>query len=257
MSMIKLLKLKDYITLTGTICGVLALIAGILIKDISLGFFLVMICQGTDLLDGYVARKFKQKNEIGKEIDSLSDSFCFGVVPAILILIRYSYDSLFKLFFYVPAVIIFILCAILRLARFNVKDEKGYTGLVTPLSALMVLLFYFIDYYSIQTFGEINLISNGVQFFFPFLLVILGYLNITTYVIYGAEIKMKGGYIKYIFIGGGILTIVIAIIGLTDPTELAALPLLCLFIVFFILEWIYIIIGFKNYINFKKNLKNN
>jgi len=240
MSMIRLLKLKDYITLSGTICGIFALMIGIIIKDLALGFFLIMICQGTDLLDGYVA---------------LNDLFCFGVVPAMLIFINYCDDLPFELIFYIPAIIIFILCALLRLARFNIMDAKGYTGIVTPLSGLMVTFFYYIDYFSIQTFEENNFISIWVQLLFPFLLGFLGYLNITTFIIYGEEIKKKSGNLKYVFIIGGILTIVIGIIGLTFPKQLAALPLLIIFIGSFVLGWFYIFIGFKNYLNSRKNIK--
>ncbi len=255
MSMIRLLKLKDYITLSGTICGIFALMVGIIINDLAMGFFLIMICQGTDLLDGYVARKLKQKNKIGKEIDSLNDLFCFGVVPAMLIFIGYCDDLPFELIFYIPAVIIFILCALLRLARFNIMDAKGYTGIVSPLSCLMVTFFFYIDYFSIQTFEENNFISIWVQLLFPFLLGFLGYLNITTFIIYGEEIKKKSGNLKYVFIVGGILTIVIGIIGLTFPKQLAALPILSLFIFVFALGWGYICLGFKNYLNSRKNIK--
>ena len=255
MSMIKLLKLKDYITLSGTVCGIFALMAGILVNDLPLGFFLIMLCQGFDLLDGYVARKLNQINEIGKEIDSLNDSFCFGVVPAMLVLIGYVNDLPFQLIFYFPAVCIFILGALLRLARFNVLDEKGYTGIPTPLSALLVTLFYFIDYFSIQTFGDTNIISNGVQLLFPILLGISGYLNITKFIIYGEDVKKKSGYLKYVFIIGGITTIVIGIIGQFYPKQLAAFPILCIFIGAFILEVVYIIIGLKNYMNSRKNIK--
>ncbi len=255
MSVIKLLKLKDYITLSGTTCGIFALIAGILANDLPLAFFLIMICQGTDILDGYVARKLNQINEIGKEIDSLNDSFCFGVVPAMLIIIRYANNSPLQLIFYIPAVIIFILGALLRLARFNVLNEKGYTGIPTPLSAMMVTLFYFIDYFSLQTFGDTNIISYGVQLLFPILLGILGYLNITKFIIYGENVKKKSGYIKYVFIIGGLMTIIIGIIGQFYPKQLSALPILCLFIGAFVLEWIYIINGFKNYMNSRKNIK--
>ncbi|GAH43014.1 unnamed protein product, partial [marine sediment metagenome] len=96
-NIIRLLKLKDYITLSGTICGIFALMVGILLNDLSLAFFFIMICQGTDLLDGYVARKLNQVNKIGKEMDSLNDLFCFGVVPAMLIFIGYCNDLPFEL----------------------------------------------------------------------------------------------------------------------------------------------------------------
>jgi len=62
----KLLKLKDYITLSGTTMGILALICAVIGTRyfISLGFFFVAISLGTDLLDGFVARKTGTVNTV-------------------------------------------------------------------------------------------------------------------------------------------------------------------------------------------------
>ncbi|MFW9951123.1 MAG: CDP-alcohol phosphatidyltransferase family protein, partial [Candidatus Thorarchaeota archaeon] len=61
-----LLKLKDYVTLIGTTIGIIALIYGSLGTRyaVSLGFFLISITLGTDLIDGYIARKTGTVNEI-------------------------------------------------------------------------------------------------------------------------------------------------------------------------------------------------
>ena len=91
LSIPKLLKLKDYITLIGTTLGILALICALMnayygIRELlSLGFFFISLSVGTDMVDGYIARKTKTMNEMGKELDSLSDSLTFGIAPAILI----------------------------------------------------------------------------------------------------------------------------------------------------------------------------
>ncbi|MHA1804136.1 MAG: CDP-alcohol phosphatidyltransferase family protein, partial [Promethearchaeota archaeon] len=86
-----LLKLKDYVTLTGTTLGVIALIIGASggRESISLAFFLLVITLGTDLLDGWIARKMNTVNEIGIQLDSLSDSLTFGIAPGILIFIAF------------------------------------------------------------------------------------------------------------------------------------------------------------------------
>ena len=75
----QLLKLKDYITLIGTSLGIIALICACIGTRaiISLGFFLISISTGTDMIDGYIARKTNTVNELGRELDSLSDSLTF------------------------------------------------------------------------------------------------------------------------------------------------------------------------------------
>ena len=60
-SLPKLLKLKDYITLTGTTLGIIALIMACFGTRyfISFGFFLITASLGTDLLDGWIARRIR------------------------------------------------------------------------------------------------------------------------------------------------------------------------------------------------------
>jgi len=71
-----LLKIKDYVTLIGTTIGIIALICGSYgTRDaISLGFFLISITLGTDLIDGYIARKTGTVNDMGRELDSFLSS---------------------------------------------------------------------------------------------------------------------------------------------------------------------------------------
>jgi CDP-diacylglycerol--serine O-phosphatidyltransferase len=268
-SILEFIKLKDIVTLTGTVFGVLALMFGILVKDLPLGFFLMLLGVGTDLLDGFVARKLNQANEIGIQIDSLNDFFVFGVVPAILIFTGYVDDLPLEIIFYVPACIIFVLGALLRLARFNITTEsaKGYTGLVTPLSAIMICNAFFSDFFAIRAFGENNPYSVFMGFFFPFLLVIMAYCNITVHIEYGEKTKKKGGKLKYLIIALGVATPVIGLIGLglegyydtlptPPPSLLLAMAILYgIFLGFLIGESIYILLGFKNYLVSRKARK--
>ena len=130
--MFKMLKLKDYITLIGTTLGIIAIICAVIGTRffVSLGFFLVSITLGTDLLDGYIARKTGTVNKFGKELDSLSDSLTFGIAPSILIYQGFRNGTIYD-YILIIGCVCFSLCAILRLARFNVITEErpGYIGL--------------------------------------------------------------------------------------------------------------------------------
>ena len=89
--MLKELKLKDYFTLLGTLCG-FATIIFVISPNLYAprgAAFMVFFGILADLLDGYVARKTNTMNELGKELDSLSDSIVFGVAPAIMMYIVY------------------------------------------------------------------------------------------------------------------------------------------------------------------------
>ncbi len=106
-----------------------------------------------DAFDGKIARTKKNRTEdeknFGIQLDSLCDVICFGVFPALicyLLGVRGTF-GLMLVFFYV-------LCAVIRLAYFNVleanrqKEETGankiYRGLpVTSISFILPLVFWF------------------------------------------------------------------------------------------------------------------
>ncbi|GAB7027006.1 CDP-diacylglycerol--serine O-phosphatidyltransferase [Geotalea toluenoxydans] len=100
-----------------------------------------------DGLDGKVARLTGTASKFGVEFDSLADLVSFGAAPGLLM-----YAWALKPFGRIGwlAAFLFVACAALRLARFNVQVEtvesKRFVGLPTPAAASMVsatvLLFY-------------------------------------------------------------------------------------------------------------------
>ncbi len=62
---LKIMKLKDYITILGLIFGVLAIWVAISQVNQWIACIFIFLGTGCDLLDGYVARKWHQINEIG------------------------------------------------------------------------------------------------------------------------------------------------------------------------------------------------
>jgi CDP-diacylglycerol---serine O-phosphatidyltransferase len=114
--------------------------------------FLAMIF---DMLDGSVARLMKQTSELGAQLDSLCDAISFGVAPAFLMLqfVTKELDQ-YGGVDYPPRLlwtigVLYALCAILRLARFNVEtddDEDShseFSGLPSPAAAGVVVSFPF------------------------------------------------------------------------------------------------------------------
>lgn len=89
-----------------------------------------------DGLDGGVARLTNTQSKFGAEYDSLSDCVAFGVAPG---LVAYSWGltELGKVGW--AAAFIYVACAALRLARFNVQagssDKRFFIGLPSPSAA--------------------------------------------------------------------------------------------------------------------------
>jgi CDP-diacylglycerol--serine O-phosphatidyltransferase len=114
------------------------------------GLFILM-AMVFDALDGYAARLSKTASAFGGQLDSLCDAISFGAAPAFLLL-RIGQDWSFARVRQAIAVVaaLYLVCAILRLARFNVENSpdpsshKRFKGLPSPaaggcLAALAIL----------------------------------------------------------------------------------------------------------------------
>lgn len=104
-----------------------------------------------DGIDGRVARLLKATSQFGAQLDSLADFINFGVAPAVVIF-AWALGGLKSLGWIV--VLVFAICAALRLARFNVSlddpdqpDWKAnyFVGVPAPAGALILLLPLYLD----------------------------------------------------------------------------------------------------------------
>lgn len=104
---------------------------------------LILLAAVLDGLDGRVARLLKSESAIGAEIDSLGDFVNFGVAPA-LTLYLWGLDGQMPHSGWIAAQI-YIICCLLRLARFNIGNRAPetpdhFTGVPSPAGALLALL---------------------------------------------------------------------------------------------------------------------
>jgi CDP-diacylglycerol---serine O-phosphatidyltransferase len=106
----------------------------------------VIVAGVLDALDGRIARMLKGESRFGAELDSLSDVLAFGATPALII---YSWVLKDMPRFGWTISVFFILCAALRLARFNARidaDDQPHksagfnTGIPSPAGAGLALL---------------------------------------------------------------------------------------------------------------------
>ena len=98
------------------------------------------------MLDGKIASTKKDRSlrerRFGIQIDSLSDLICFGTLPAVIV---YMLSGRSDLCFYISG--LYLLCALIRLAWFNVEEERQdisdeardtYYGLPVTTAALII-----------------------------------------------------------------------------------------------------------------------
>jgi CDP-diacylglycerol--serine O-phosphatidyltransferase len=126
------------ITSLGLLSGFFALVSAINshFETAAVMILIAFVCDG---LDGRVARLSRTSSHFGVEYDSLSDVVAFGVAPAVI-----AYCWSLRLLGAWGVVIsgMFVICAALRLARFNVQtgstDKRRFVGLPVPGAAAMI-----------------------------------------------------------------------------------------------------------------------
>ena len=152
--MIKLIGVYDYtviltyLSLISSVFGMTQAIHG----DYKAAIFCLAFSGACDAFDGRVARTKKDRTEdeknFGIQLDSLCDVVCFGVFPAMICYLL-GVRGLVGL----PIVFFYCLCAVIRLAFFNVleakrqKSEGGsnkvYRGLpVTSIAFILPMAFW-------------------------------------------------------------------------------------------------------------------
>jgi CDP-diacylglycerol--serine O-phosphatidyltransferase len=106
-----------------------------------------------DMFDGVVARSKKNRTadekSFGIQLDSLCDVVCFGVFPAVILFFS-GVDSIGG----IAILVLYVLCALIRLAFFNVLETKrqqtedgcakSYRGLPVTSAAIIFPLCHFV-----------------------------------------------------------------------------------------------------------------
>lgn len=274
MSVLKELMLKDYVTLLGTMFGMGTIILSILglleggdTDLIALGSMCWVFAMTCDLLDGLVARKLNQSNQIGKEIDSLSDAISFVAAPSVLIFCA-SMNEEFA-FFLVPketiiiGILVLVFAGVVRLAWFNVENVgEGYIGLTTPLSAGFLAIFYLQHHFFNKLTIALPAYYNTVQpvsFFFSntfsvlLLVILMGILNIAPFLRYGRNVQKRRGVWKWLILILAPLISFTVIAGNAFPGTDFTFVLLHFFpLAFLLCDVAYIIYGGVNYFVLKQ-----
>jgi CDP-diacylglycerol--serine O-phosphatidyltransferase len=105
----------------------------------------IFVAMVLDSLDGRVARMTNTQSAFGEQMDSLSDMVSFGAAPA-LIAYEWTLRDLGRWGWI--AAFVYVACAALRLARFNVNtgvvDKRFFQGLPSPAAAALVAGFIWV-----------------------------------------------------------------------------------------------------------------
>ncbi len=120
---------------------------------------LIIIAAALDGMDGLIARKLNAASSFGAELDSFADFVSFGVAPGVLVF-GYALAGPMAGVGWV-FVLIFAVCACLRLARFNISraasqgsSPRHFVGVPAPAGAMLGLLPVFLGLAGIADVGK-------------------------------------------------------------------------------------------------------
>jgi CDP-diacylglycerol--serine O-phosphatidyltransferase len=197
--------LPNVLTLGALFAGFYAIIAG-MSGNFNEAGWAIMIAAIFDGLDGRIARLTNTQSAFGAQFDSLSDMVSFGIAPS-LIMFSWAFAPLGRLGW--AASFIYVSCAALRLARFNVQlgtvDKRFFLGLQSPLAAGLVTFVPWVGHkYGVE-------ISSLVAYLAALLTVFAGMLMISNYKYFSfKELHFKGTVPYMVFIFTVVLLVVIA-----------------------------------------------
>lgn len=244
--------LPNVITAFGLSCGLFAIFKITMTPIGQADYNVILAVSGililaafADLLDGAIARAMHAESEFGGLFDSLADAISFGVCPAVTVLKTLSLAPGTELsFMMTTAAMIFSVCGVLRLVRFNVlaqqakgnpqqadDNKKNFTGLPIPAAAAAALsmnLFLVSDEFSWIT----KLSEKTHASILIFVLVILGYFMISRWKFPSLKsLHIRVSSFQIVFLT--VLSAVIIFFGVLHHFAL----------VFFMMSWIYLIIA--------------
>jgi CDP-diacylglycerol---serine O-phosphatidyltransferase len=203
--------LPNLLTIIGVCLGISSIKFAI-DENYSLAVIFIVFASILDALDGRIARLIDGTTEFGKELDSLTDFVSFGIAPA-FILYFWELRNYGKIGWAIT--LIFSVCCVLRLARFNLTKisadadwkQNYFEGVPSPAGAGLALLPL------VYELSDLNFNLN-IKSMTPFFVIIVALLLISKIPTFSLK-KIKVSSQLSIFLLFGIVVIFISLIFFT------------------------------------------
>ena len=138
--------IPNLITLMSLIAGISSIKFSIQ-ANWKLAVLMIMLAAFFDFFDGWMARKLKKSSQFGAELDSLSDFISFGLAPSLLVNLCFTHE-LGRIGWVIS--LFYIVCAALRLARFNIENmkeqSKVFYGIPSPAAAGVIMIPLYLNF---------------------------------------------------------------------------------------------------------------
>ena len=199
--------LPNLLTIAGVCLGISS-IKFSLDLNFKLAVIFILLASILDALDGRIARLIKGTTDFGKELDSLTDFVSFGIAPAFIIYF-WSLNQYGKIGWAIT--LIFSVCCVLRLARFNLTKYTGsqewkqnyFEGIPSPIGAILILMPLINELSEFRNFIDLEFIS-------PMLTILISLLLISKIPTYSfKKIKIRPSLTIFILLVAGISLVAI------------------------------------------------
>ena len=223
--------LPNILTIAGVCLGISSIKFSIDL-NFKMAVIFITLAAILDALDGRIARLIKGTSDFGKELDSLTDFVSFGIAPAFIIYF-WELNKFGKLGWAIT--LIYSVCCVLRLARFNLTKFKPedswkqnyFEGVPSPIGALLILSPLVLE------LTELNF-SININYLVPLFTLVIAVLLISKIPTYSfKKIKIKPTLTVFILLGIG--TSLVTLMFFTFETLLAfsmfyilSIPIACL-----------------------------
>jgi len=126
-------------------------------RDFFTAIVLAWIAGAFDIIDGKLARRYNLSCQFGIQLDSFADFISFVIMPAFLLFYALI-DHKTKIDTLIAGVVFlyYIISGLRRLIEFNLHSKEGevekyFTGVPTPLGAILLWVLYLVYTYQIIT----------------------------------------------------------------------------------------------------------
>jgi CDP-diacylglycerol--serine O-phosphatidyltransferase len=161
--------------------------------DVKWAGYLVLLAMVFDALDGRLARFARATSDFGGQLDSVADAVSFGAAPAFLMnrvvveslrdVMPAGLEGILRIAWVCAA--IYLGCALIRLARFNVENvheeeaHMSFKGLPSPAAAgaLVSMIIVLADF--LQEDSHVR-VARAMLWALPLLAAVLGLLMVST-----------------------------------------------------------------------------
>lgn len=149
-SELPLVQLIPNMMTVAALCAGLSAIRFAIYDEFALAAGLILVAAVLDGLDGRLARLLKSESEVGAELDSFGDFVNFGVAPGFTLYLWALHDIAKSGWI---ATLLYIVCCLLRLVRFNLgnkapeaPDTGHFSGVPSPAGAMLALFPLFLAF---------------------------------------------------------------------------------------------------------------